>query len=381
MKKSSKKINCKICKNYLFNKFVVKLKNAPESAQNFSLKKKQTKSRIELNVSQCSGCGLIQITNKPVGYYKKVIRAVGISKPMLNFRKKQFSEFCKKFKLKNKTIIEIGCGTGDYLNVMKKIIKKSHGLESSNKNYKECKKRKLKVFKGFIHNKNYKISKIKYDAFYILSFLEHIPKINEFLRGIYFNLKENAVGIIEVPNFNMILEKKLYTEFIIDHLYYFTKDTLKLTLEYNGFEVIRTKEIWHKYIISAIVRKKKQLEIKDLPSTIEKIQSELSNFIKKFPKNKIAIWGAGHQALTLITLSKIEKKIKYIVDSASFKQNKFAPGSNLKIVSPNEFRKDNMKAVVIMAAGFSDEVCKTIKSFDNKIKIAILKNNQLEKIH
>ena len=93
MKKSSKKINCKICKNYLFNKFVVKLKNAPESAQNFSLKKKQTKSRIELNVGQCSGCGLIQITNKPVGYYKKVIRAVGISKPMLNFRKKQF---CKR---------------------------------------------------------------------------------------------------------------------------------------------------------------------------------------------------------------------------------------------------------------------------------------------
>ena len=248
MRKIPKKINCKICKNYLFNKFVVKLKNAPESAQNFSFKKKQTKSRIELNVGQCSGCGLIQITNKPVGYYKKVIRAVGISKPMLNFRKKQFSEFCKKFKLKNKTIIEIGCGTGDYLNVMKKIIKKSHGLESSNKNYKECKKRKLKVFKGFIHNKNYKISKIKYDAFYILSFLEHIPKINEFLRGIYFNLKENAVGIIEVPNFNMILEKKLYTEFIIDHLYYFTKDTLKLALEYNGFEIIRTKEIWHKYI-------------------------------------------------------------------------------------------------------------------------------------
>ena len=35
-----------------------------------------------------------------------------------------------------------------------------------------------------------------------------------------------SFGIIEVPNFDMILKKKLYTEFIRDHIYYFTKEIL-----------------------------------------------------------------------------------------------------------------------------------------------------------
>ena len=148
---------CKICKNLLFKKSIVELKNAPNSAQNFNLNK-TIKSNITLKVSQCSGCGLVQITNKPVSYYKSVIRAAGVSKSMLKFRKKQFSQFKSKFNLKNKSIIEIGCGSGDYLNILKKIIKKSYGIEGSDKNYKLCKNKKLKVFKGFINSSNYKIT-------------------------------------------------------------------------------------------------------------------------------------------------------------------------------------------------------------------------------
>ena len=230
----TKKI-CNVCGNLLFKKSIAEFKNAPDSAQNFNLKKK-IKSNIKLKISQCSGCGLVQATNKPVSYYKSVIRAVGVSQSMLKFRKKQFSQFKNKFNLKNKSAIEIGCGSGDYLTILKKIIKKSYGIEGSDKNYQLCKKKKLNVFKGFINSPNYKISNKKFDAFFIFSYLEHIPNINKFVRGIYNNLTENAVGIVEVPNFDMIIKKKLYTEFIIDHLYYFTKQTLRLLLENNGFE-------------------------------------------------------------------------------------------------------------------------------------------------
>ena len=79
----------------------------------------------------------------------------------------------------------------------------------------------LKVF-GFIKlsttcDKNINLKKNQFNGFICMSFMEHAPDINKFLRSINKILKDESFGIIEVPNFNMILKKKLYTEFIRDH--------------------------------------------------------------------------------------------------------------------------------------------------------------------
>ena len=372
--------NCKVCNTDFFKPNLVTLKNVPDSAQIFRKKKKRFK--IQLKIYQCSGCGLVQVINKPVTYYKEVIRTVSTSKKMMNFRLNQFKQFKTEFNLKNKRVIEIGCGRGDYLKILNKVFKKIYGLEGSRKNFKYVEKKKLKVIYGFPEKNNYKIANFKFDAFFIFSYLEHIPNLKTFLRGIYNNLSANAVGVIEVPNFNMILKNKLYSEFIIDHLYYFTKKTLEILLENNGFKIIKIKEIFQNYILSAQVKKKQVIELEDFNKISSKLNKSVSKFVKKYSnKKKIAVWGAGHQALTLISMAKIEKYFKYIVDSANFKQKKYAPGTNLIVVAPEVFKNDNIKAIIVLAASYTDEVCKIIKSYNLRIKIAKIHNNVLSIIN
>ena len=62
------------------------------------------------------------------------------------------------------------------------------------------------------------------------------------------NITEEAVGIIEVPNFDMMLSNNLFSEFIPDHIFYFTEKTLRSTVERAGFEVISCDSIWNDYI-------------------------------------------------------------------------------------------------------------------------------------
>ena len=122
------KNRCKVCKNYLYQDDIIKLKNAPNSAQNFiSEKKKYNNKSITLIIKQCTWCGLVQAVNKPVNYYKNVIRAVGFSPAMLKFRKVQFKNFCEEFNLRNKSVLEVGSGTGDYLSILAKTFKKWDG--------------------------------------------------------------------------------------------------------------------------------------------------------------------------------------------------------------------------------------------------------------
>ena len=205
MKKSN--INCKVCGSTLSLDPILTLKNAPSSAQGF-VKYNKKKNNINLKISQCSICGLVQSTNKPVKYYRETIRSVSFSKSMIDFRSAQLKKFIKKYNLTDRKIVEIGSGSGEYLNILKKYSKNYIGLEYSNKNIINSKKKGLNVSKGYIDKGNYKIRGGPYDAFICMSFAEHSPDINNFLKGISYNLKTNSYGLIEVPNLDMILKKK-----------------------------------------------------------------------------------------------------------------------------------------------------------------------------
>jgi len=180
----------------------------------------------------------------------------------------------------------------------------------------------------------------------------------------------------------MIIQKKLLSEFIIDHLFYFTKETLTTTFNFCGFEVIECKEIWHNYIISAIVKKRGKLNLLLFKKHWEKIKIDIENFIEKLKNKKVCIWGAGHQALTVISLLNLSSKIAYIIDSAPFKQNKYTPATHISIVPPEFFYSNPVEGLIIMAGSYSDEVAKIIrKNFNKNIKVAILRNFGLEEIY
>ncbi len=134
------------------------------------------------------------------------------------------------------------------------------------------------------------------------------------------------------------------------------------------------------YIISAFVRKKKKIETEKLYRQKDKIKKEIEKYISRFKNNRVAVWGAGHQALAAISLFDLEGKIKYIVDSAPFKQNKFTPATHIPIFSSEKLRTNSVDAVIIMAASYSDEVAKTIKKEFSNINIAILRDFGLEEI-
>lgn len=374
--------NCRVCGNKFFKEPLLRYENMPKAAQ-FLPDKVALKSDkgVNLEVRQCSGCGLVQLASPPVPYYRQVIRSSGFSQEMKDFRRRQFLSFVKRFYLKGKKVIEIGCGCGEYLSIMRRAGVKAYGVEYSRESVNKCVKNNLKVEKGFVGDAGYKLKHAPFEAFFILSFLEHLPDPNLVLKGISDNLSEGAVGLVEVPNFDMILRKKLFCEFIGDHLFYFTKETLNTALELNGFEVVECNEVWHEYIISAIVKKRKKLDLTHFNKHRERLKNNIKEYIRCFKDKKVAIWGAGHQALAIISLLDLAGQISYVVDSAPFKQDKFTPATHVPIVSPERLAQEPQDAVIVMAASYSDEVARVIRQkFGKKINIAILRDFGLEEV-
>jgi hypothetical protein len=140
------------------------------------------------------------------------------------------------------------------------------------------------------------------------------------------------------------------------------------------------KKIWNDYILSIEVVKRRKLNVQIFKDTQERLVTEISNFLDRCRgKGQIAVWGAGHQALAVITLSDIYKRIDFIIDSATFKQYKYTPATHLKIFPPEYLNKIELDGIIIMAAGYSSEIYSAlISQFANLKNIAILREDHLQ---
>ncbi|WP_286239991.1 class I SAM-dependent methyltransferase [Neptuniibacter halophilus] len=330
----------------------------------------------DLKVCQCLTCGLVQLDCEPVAYFQEVIRAAAFSDEMKAFRLKQFARFIEAYQLAGKRILEVGAGAGEYLDLMQEQGVDAWGIEAG-----VGAGHHPRISKSYLDSDSKLLDGAPYDGFFCLNFLEHMPDLKGSLRAIASNLKPGATGLIEVPNFDMILEKKLFSEFIRDHLFYFTETTLVTLLQQTGFEVLSCKPVWHDYSLSAIVKKRSTINLTPLINAKSQIERSVDSFTRQFRQKEIVIWGAGHQALAVINMLQLKHKVACVVDSATFKQNKYTPGSHIPIYSPQRIHGEEIKAVIVMAASYSDEVAAILRrDYRPELRVAVLRDDGLEEV-
>ncbi len=138
-----------------------------------------------------------------------------------------------KNKIKNKSLLDFGCGKGKFIKLAKKNTKNIAGLEISKQlvNYLS---KKFKIYED--------IDKIdqKFDIITLFHVLEHIPNQIETLKKLKNLINKNGKLIIEVPHANdLLLNLKVFRNFTLwsEHLVLHTKLSLTKYLNTAGFKI------------------------------------------------------------------------------------------------------------------------------------------------
>lgn len=351
----------------------------PSIIQNLPLDRCESlKKVVDLNIIQCASCGLVQLDGEYyVPYYKDVIRSSSVSDSMMDFRKKQFSIFADKYNCRDKTYVEFGCGGGEYLRIMQSVIKDSFGIENNPKAVLNCRSQGMTIQEGYVED--IKLQK-KANIFGCFNFLEHIPQPVEFLKKVRNLISNDAVGLVEVPNFEMMAADGVSTDFSSEHLSYFTEATLQTTLTLAGFDVLSIRKVWHGHIISAEVSPRIGLDALRFNKGLNSLKASLCEVIKNIDPHQVAVWGAGHQSITMMLQLELSNRVGLIVDSAQTKQGRYAPGIGIQIHSPEVLRDKEIKILIINASSYSSEVLHSAKkSFPMIDEIYIVDNMTLVK--
>lgn len=350
--------------------------NFPASAQNIpSSEELSGDSGITLRLCRCEKCGLYQLDCEPVSYYRNVIRAVGLSDTMKELRRCDFRHMIDRYGLTGRKFIECGCGNGDFLKVLSEFPVEIFGTEADASFVTEAEKKLpgAHILHTFPETPDTVIPGAPFDCFLSFNFLEHQPDPMSMLRCMYNNLSETGYGLITVPSFEYILNEARYYELIRDHIANYTLSSLRILCENAGFEVLEESFIGIGDTLRIVVKKteknravsseNKEAFENTLGKSYARIRKEVAEYTEDLKRSgrTLSMWGAGHQGFTIASTTELKDCALYIIDSAPFKQGRFAPASHIPIVSPDYFCEHPTDIILVAAPGYVKEISGTIR--------------------
>ncbi|GAB4517644.1 MAG: class I SAM-dependent methyltransferase [Anaerolineae bacterium] len=351
---------CRLCGTPLPEAPALHLENIPPRIQYFpTAEQLATDESATLDVFQCTGCGLIQLNSAPVVYADEATSTTAYYQNMMDIRQQQAHHLIHTYDLQGATVLDVGCGDGHLLEIITAEGALAVGVDASERALALARAKGLNVHYGYI-TRTHQIDGAPFDAFMSTDVIEHVPDVKDFLQGVNANLKPGAVGLIETPSFEKALEDHRFYEFILDHLSYFTVETFRLALEMTGFEVLNIERNREGENLTAIVRKRPADDLNALLAYTDRLKAAFNDFMQMMQGQRVAIWGASLQALTLSSMLDLSTTA-YVIDSAPYKQGRYTPVSHLPIVSPETLHTDPVYAVLIIAPRYRDEIIRQIE--------------------
>ncbi len=143
-------------------------------------------------------------------------------------------------------ILDIGCGTGAFLNTMKTAGWESTGLEPD-----ETARVKAKELYGLEPKPSHEIFDLpenNYDAITMWHVLEHVHQLHEYVGQLKKMLTNNGRIFIAVPNYTSY-DAQYYGAFwaaydVPRHLYHFSPASMKNLVEQHGLSIKKIKPMW-----------------------------------------------------------------------------------------------------------------------------------------
>lgn len=218
--------------------------------KNFLSCKDYTVSQNEFTLVQCSTCTIIATSPRPTDdqlgqYYQSADYISHTSKAnnLLNslyliarsFTLKQKKALAKRLVPQKGNLLDIGCGTGDFLQTCIADGWQCTGVEPGDQPRTIATTKGIKTFR--------ELSQVnqKFQLITMWHVLEHVSDLNQNLNSIHNLLEENGTLLIAVPNhesYDAQLYRAHWAAYDVPrHLWHFNKKSMERILQKNNFSL------------------------------------------------------------------------------------------------------------------------------------------------
>lgn len=341
----------------------------------------------------CQNCGFIYNSAfdvKLVEYSSRYQDQQAYSKTFSVFQENLVNTLIQKYRFENKSIVEIGCGKGDFLKLL--------CSKGNNRGYAIDPVANQRFFEGSsnynieIYPEYYSVRHADIDADLICCrhTLEHIPDPADFMELLKNNISGKTVNLFfEVPNTQVIIDNCSFQDIYYEHCSYFTAHSLKYLFESNGFYIDSIETAYNgQYLLlyASTVGNHKLSHCKNTENKpviifpgnfVTGMASRIQYWKSVFESlrtnhRKIVIWGSGSKCTAFLNALKLSTENIHIVDINPAKQGKYSPGLDIPVNSPEIFAREKIDVVIVMNPVYENEIKSKIAEYSEMPEIILI---------
>jgi len=325
----------------------------------------------------CDVCGFVGNTAfDPVltEYSGRYEETQGFSPTFQRFHQGLADRLIEKFDLKDREILEIGCGKGEFLLLL----------------CEDGKNRGVGYDPGYLADRHAPApgENVRFVAdFYTEECtdtaadfvcckmtLEHIPETQEFVRMVRLAQGDRPAEIFfMIPEASRILQDCSFEDVYYEHCSYFSPHSLERLFKAAGFF---PTEIGNEYDGQYLTIAASTADGGQGPQAGPEQLAELTGWVKGFPKlfasqldfwrgrldswrsggKTAVIWGSGSKGVSFLTTLGLDDGIAGAVDINPHRQGYFMPGTGHRIFGPDDLVKLKPDVVIVMNPIYREEI-------------------------
>ena len=339
-------------------------------------------ARGDIRLAFCGQCGFVWNEAFDAGlldYSQAYENSLFCSELYEQYTRQLLGRLIDRYALVGKTMIDIGCGKGDFLYMFCELSGgRGIGFDTS---YEEVADdhglgERVEIIRDF-YSEAYK----DYQADVVASryVFEHIEEPGRFLETVRSAIgqRRRAVVYFEVPNVSLILRELCIWDIIYEHCSYFGASALREVFERHGFEVLDVYEGYGGQFlaIEARVKEGRTAEVttgQGRQGELERMRGEVERFREQYEQllalwrgrlagwaakgKRAVLWGAGSKGVGLLNALGVTEQIKYIVDINPRKAGKYVAGTGQRIVGPEFLREERPDVIILPNPIYREEI-------------------------
>lgn len=333
----------------------------------------------DICLSICGDCGFIyNLAFDParLRYSQAYENSLHFSPRFQEYAESLAARLVEKHDLRNKDVIEIACGKGDFLRLLCRLGgNRGVGFDPSYVPQVEAEVGQERVT---IVQEFYSERYVDHPADLICCrhALEHVADPVAFLRTVRrcADDRRDTVVFFEVPNVLYTLRDLGIWDIIYEHCSYFGPVALARCFTRSGFVVDTVSEEYEGQFLTIEARPGDagDAEGRGNVGDPRQVLSEAAAFAVRFDEKvaawkgqleaargsagRVVVWGSGSKGVTFLNILQAEDVIEHVVDVNPRKQGMYVAGTGQQIVAPDFLREYRPDRVIVMNPIYEDEI-------------------------
>lgn len=342
--------------------------------------KKENDVSYDFEIWYCHDCDVgQQISIPPFEELYKEQRCFGFGNIWKNHYEK-YAEFIKKNSDPSEIGLEVGVGNAVVFKKLNGFFTKLSGIDAID--HPDYENYDIKV--GLFSEKLFEYE--NFDVIYSSHFIEHLPDPVKFLKTSRQLLKDNGRCIVACPNIVKSFENLHFNAFTTDHLNYFSKNSLEKIAVNLGFELIDSYQYLDHGMYLVFRKTEKQINsiiTKQFKNNFDTYKKIIFNYVEKAKKEllkeeSVFVFGAHGLTVTFLKIlnnSKLENKIKFVLDNEKTKHHRRLSGTNLICESPTIIASEKNPIVLLYMGAYEKEISQQLREINPNCKIISSRDN------